>query len=119
MTSVCPNGDPAFTSLLRKTLGEWAGRPASRQRLFWFICVPFRFMVYSLFLVGVLPIWLARLGALMAALSLATRVEGTQWWDRRIDLTLATAAVFSPQKYVSWILLTSVVLGVLQAGVFC
>jgi hypothetical protein len=116
----CPNDDPSFTTFLRHVFGHWATTPAGREWLFWRACVPFRFTLYTLFLMDILPITLARLGAALSLVHLGPHLFTTrQWWDRRIDAALSAVAVVAPASVIPWILFSSLVFGIVQVTRFC
>ena len=104
-----------------KSIWPWSTTVAGREFLFWRVCVPFRAVVYGLFHAGYIPMALARLAALIAAILMWWRLGGVQWWDRRVDAVLSTLIVFAPSVAIPWLLMTSLGYGVVKAmgSTFC
>jgi len=81
-----PNGDPQFNKTLDVMLGS--SSPELRRNLFYGVCIPVRFMLYTaVFIFRDLPYFSVFIGlvAILTTIRLSGSMvdPGTQWWSKR------------------------------------
>jgi hypothetical protein len=125
--SVCPNSDPDFDKVLVNMVGN--SLPDTRKKIFYLICIPVRFILYSLvyyysdltfmpFLVGIISL----ITAIRLAISL--KDTGNQWWSKKwqffISMILVIVCIFVYFKKIdsrsmSIVLFTSLLGGIIES----
>lgn len=88
----CPNGDPAFSRLLGNP------SPATRQQIFYTICIFARFALYSAVLIGRNQTWVQAVVGITATIAIVNLVPsiknaGHQWWSKRFQLAMSILIV--------------------------
>lgn len=95
--STCPNSDAGFNKILLSLIGN--SEPATRKKIFYFICIPVRFILYSLVFyyrdLSLLPIVIGAI-AFTTSIRLSESIieKGNQWWSKRWQLFISIILVF-------------------------
>ena len=85
----CPNSDPGFNKLLSYFVEV---TPDNRRMIFYMVCIWVRFALYSAVYITRESVWIPYIVggfSLIAAINLATRLEGRQWWSKKFQLVIA------------------------------
>jgi hypothetical protein len=96
MTS-CPNSDDSFNKILVSLIGN--SQPDTRKKIFYFMCIPIRFILYSLVFyyrdLSLLPIVIGIIAFITSIrLSESFIEKGNQWWSKRWQLFISIFLVF-------------------------
>jgi len=95
--NICPNSDPNFNNVLLKVVGN--STPETRKILFYFTCIPVRFILYSLVFyfrdLFFVPIVIGFL-SLITSIRLSSSIidKGNQWWSKRWQFFISTILIF-------------------------
>ena len=88
----CPNGSTDFNQVLLHLLGS--SSPELRRNVFYGVCIPIRFLLYSLVFYYrgfyYMPV-IVGLFAFITTVRLLSSISnpGTQWWSRRWQLVIS------------------------------
>lgn len=89
----CPNSDPSFDKMLSSFVNIHSSNyPIVRKRIYYFICVVVRVILYSLvayykdakytpYIVGIFSI--------LSVLQLSKKTQNKQWWSKKFQLIMS------------------------------
>jgi hypothetical protein len=95
--TTCPNSDASFNKILVSLIGN--SQPDTRKKIFYFMCIPIRFILYSLVFyyrdLSLLPIVIGII-AFITSIRLSESIieKGNQWWSKRWQLFISIILVF-------------------------
>jgi hypothetical protein len=125
--SNCPNSDPNFNKILVNVFGN--AEPDTRKKIFYFMCIPIRFILYSLVLyykdLSILPVVIGII-AFFTSIRLSESIieKGNQWWSKRwqfiisIVLTIVCIGVYFNKidsKSIALVLFISLLGGIIES----
>ena len=95
--TTCPNGADDFNKILLNLFGS--SSPELRKKVFYGVCIPIRFLLYSLIFYYrdfyYMPIIVGALAFVTAARLFPNIFNpGTQWWSKRWQLAISMILLF-------------------------
>jgi len=125
--SNCPNSDPNFDKILVNLIGN--SQPDTRKKIFYFICIPIRFILYFLVFyyrdLSLLPVVIGII-AFFTSIRLSESIleKGNQWWSKRwqfivsIVLTVVCIGVYFNKidsRSIAFVLFISLLGGIIES----
>jgi len=122
-------GDPNFNKILVNLFGPHADEPENRKKIFYYICIWVRLILYSslFYLIKFrFVIYILFIAAFVACWQLISNINGTQWWSKKWQLFISICLLILTgysiyndnneyNKYIPILLLISLFGGIIQS----